>query len=280
MDFRARQRRLAAGVWNEAMLGIYDLEPGADRTIAEIERRRVELALLAAGEGAVAVGLAALQLHGCWALPRTWKARAVRASRRQGRGGAQNVDFTMTTADGRRAATVAWAIVQAVPHIDRLHLVAVLDWALNQGHIRSVDDVLRMGAGHRWIRKVRAWGVLADGRAESFLETWARLQCVDAGVPPTALQLEIRDAAGVVRARGDLAWLLRNGRWIVVEIDGASIHDKPESIRRDRRRQNWMVGGGDVTVLRYDATDLRDGVLPAEVQRYRDRLERSAEIAS
>ncbi|GMA33063.1 hypothetical protein GCM10025875_30550 [Litorihabitans aurantiacus] len=252
-----------------------DVEPYLERTIAERERREVEIALLASGDGAVAVGLAALRLHGCWALPRIWRARAVRRSRRRGRGGAQNDHFAVTTAGGRLAAVVLDAVVQALPHLDRLHLVAVLDWALNRGHLRSVDELVVRAAGHRGVARLREWGVLADGRAESFLETWARLQCVDAGIPPTTLQLPLLDVDGSVRARGDLAWRLPDGRWLVVEIDGVSIHDRPTSSRLDRRRQNWMVGERTV-VLRYDAEDLRRGLLPLEVRRTMRALTRAA----
>lgn len=265
VDFRARQRRLISAVWREPVSGVFDVEPAVERDIPAAERRAVELALIAAGEGSAAVGLAALRLHGCWSLPRTWTARAVRASRRRGKGGGQNDGFSITTAQGRRAATVAWAIVHALPHLDRLHLIGVLDWALHEGHIASVNQVVTLGARHRGIGKVREWGPLADGRAESFLETWARVQCIDAGLPPTTLQLPLRDIDGNVRARGDLAWQLPDGRWLVVEIDGASIHDAPGSVRRDRRRQNWMVGE-QVVVLRYDVTDLRQGLLPAEIR--------------
>lgn len=271
IDFRARQRRLAGASWREPVSGVFDVEPDAERDIAAVERRAVELALLAAGAGSVAVGLSALRLHGCWALPRTWTARAVRASRRRGKGRAQNDHFATTTAEGRSAATVAWAIVQALPHLGRLQLIGVLDWALHEGHISSVDDIATLGAGHRGVSKVREWGAAADGRAESFLETWARVQCIDAGLPPTTLQLPLRDVDGSVRARGDLAWRLPDGRWLVVEIDGSTIHDAPGSIRRDRRRQNWMVGER-VVVLRYDATDLRRGLLPAEIRQVMRQL--------
>lgn len=271
-DYRARKRRFDSGSWSQAAPGVIDTEPDVLREIAEKQRRQVEVALLAAGDGAVAVGLAALLLHGCWGLPTAWRARAVRDTRRRGRGGAQNHVFTTVTAGGRRASDVRSAILQVLPEVDRLHLVAILDWALHEGHIESVDALARLGSGRRWIRKLRGWGPLADGRAESILETWARLQCIDEGVPPTTLQLPIRDADGSVRARGDLAWRLPNGRWLVVEIDGAYEHDKPTTIRRDRHRQNWVVAGGVVTVLRYDASDLRAGVLAGEVRRFRAQL--------
>jgi hypothetical protein len=44
---------------------------------------------------------------------------------------------------------------------------------------------------------------------------------------------------------------------------------------RDRRRQNWMVGE-HVVVLRYDAADLRRGLLPAEIRRVIGRLSAGA----
>lgn len=285
LDHRYCARRAADGRWRRAGPAIWDTAPHRNRTIAEEERRAVELALLCAGSagddrlearGATAVGLAALCLHGCWALPRRWRALAVRGSRRQSPGCAQHDRFAVVLVKGRRAASIPWAILQALPRLDRLHLVAVLDWALGIGAIRSVEDLVRLGRGRRGVARLREWGHLADGRSGSLLETWARLQCTDHGLPPDTLQLEIRDDSGRIVALGDLAWRLDERRWLVVEIDGASIHDRAPSIRADRRRQNTVVGLGEVTILRYDAEDLlREGYVPRDIAQHRRRLSRA-----
>ena len=41
----------------------------------------------------------------------------------------------------------------------------------------------------------------------------------------------------------DLAWLLPDGRWLLVEIDGRSVHEAPAAVFADRARQNQLTTG-------------------------------------
>lgn len=269
IDSTARTRRFRLGLWDHVGPGIVDLEPGRERPLHEEHLRAIHLALLRAGPDAVAIGLSALLLHGCWGLPPQFQARAARADRAFRRGGtvAQHEVFTVVDVGGVRAASVGWAIIQALPELSVLHLVAVLDWALSSDALPSLDDLLRRARKRRGCRKLNAVLDLVDGRSESFLETWARLQCVDAGIPPDVLQLPIDQPGRPHPWRGDLAWRLAGGGWLVVEIDGAAVHDSPEALYADRARQNAITASGHVVVLRFTAADLRrGGYVPAQIR--------------
>ena len=105
-----------------------------------------------------------------------------------------------------------------------------------------------------------------DRRAESPLETFARLECVDAGVPPDDL-VEIRSSRGHLLGRGDLGWRLPHGRWLIAEIDGREFHERPDALLRDRSRQNALVSSGRVDILRFTATDLSTrAIVPSTVR--------------
>ncbi|MFF4877221.1 DUF559 domain-containing protein [Micromonospora sp. NPDC000668] len=102
-----------------------------------------------------------------------------------------------------------------------------------------------------------------DGRAQSPLETRARLRCVDGRVPPDALQLEVRDDDGYLLGIGDLGW---RGPRIIAEADGRDVHGSPEAAFADRRRQNRLVNAG-WTVLRFTWSDtLRPDYIPWTVR--------------
>ena len=73
----------------------------------------------------------------------------------------------------------------------------------------------------RGVHRTHEWWELSDGRAESPLETFGRLDCVDGGVPPDELQVRIHDAGGVLLGDGDLAVAAADGP-VVDRRDGRS----------------------------------------------------------
>lgn len=93
---------------------------------------------------------------------------------------------------------------------------------------------------------------------------------MDAGYPPDAVQLVIRDEHGRFLARADLAWFLSDGRVVPVELDGREEHSTPEAVFRDRTRQNRLVARG-ARMLRYTGRDVTRGVVVADVGRLLDR---------
>ena len=244
-------------------------------------RRAVWTALLALGpERGVAVGCGALALHGVQGLPLVIRPEAAlpRADGRAPRGGEPRggaVTRCFRTGDvvvvgGARVVVPALALAQAVCELDREHAVAVLDSAVQRGLVPGEDlsHVRALTRGRRGAARLADWWHLVDGRAQSPLETRARLQCVDAGVAPHDLQVPVRDGGGRVVARGDLGWLLADDRLLVAEIDGAGPHSTPDALFHDRRRQNEIVATGAVLV-RFTADDIRSGdVVPATIRRH------------
>ncbi|MCF4122361.1 endonuclease domain-containing protein [Antribacter sp. KLBMP9083] len=122
-----------------------------------------------------------------------------------------------------------------------------------------------------------AWFGEVDGRSESVLESFARLECVDAGVPPDDLQHEFFDESGRFLGRADLAWKLPGSRWLVVEIDGDEFHSSRMARSRDAERQNGLVSDGRIVVLRYTYDHLRHrGHVGEQVRSTLARLGRTA----
>lgn len=287
---RHRRRRLvASGRAQWAAQRVLDLARAVDGSVLtlhrgpdHVRRRAACLGLLAHGPDAVAVGACALALLGVQGLPPTIRPEVALpgGSARIQRDGIVVRRYRRAAptvrVDGFRVAAPAWALAQAVGGLDRRHGVAVVDSAL-QRRVVSADElaeVVRTGKGRSGSSRVRALLPLVDGRAQSPLETFARLQCVDAGIPPDDLQVPVQDSRGRVIAHGDLGWRLRRGRWLIVEIDGVGPHATPEALFADRARQNAMLATGRVDLLRFTAGDLaRPGLLPASVAAHRSQDE-------
>ncbi len=123
-------------------------------------------------------------------------------------------------------------------------------------------------AGRRGSARLRPLWSLVDGRAESPLETWARLRCIDEGLPPDELQVMLRASNGEFLARGDMGWRRDDGGWVVVEMDGRDVHSSPEAVFADRERQNRLLVEAKVTLLRFTGQDLgHRSAIPMAVRR-------------
>jgi len=234
--------------------------------------------MLAYGPDAIAVGACALALHGVAGLPLDIRPevalpRGTFGKDRDGIRVRQIVDVESTRFGDRRIATLTSALVTALPQLERQNAVAVMDDLVHRGRVSSAQLAHLSGRlrGRRGGADAIAWLALVDGRAESPLETFARLECVDAGVPPDALQVVITSRDGTFLGRGDLGWRLDDGRWLVAEIDGREFHELPQALLRDRSRQNAMLVRGHVDLLRFTSDDLatrgRVGRLVAEALR-------------
>ena len=140
--------------------------------------------------------------------------------------------------------------------------VVAMDAGLLAG--RTTVEELRVAAGAvaRWpgaARAVRA-AALADGRAESPLETRGRLRIVGAGFPTPALQVEIHADGrliGVVDAWFDHAA-------VTVEFDGRVKYSdpwrgrSPERVLWDEKRREDALRALDIRVVRITDADLGD----------------------
>jgi hypothetical protein len=147
----------------------------------------------------------------------------------------------------------------------RYAAVSVLDSALSQGLLTTecLATIPALIRGRRGAVAARGYLSEADGRAQSPLETRSRLRCVDGGVPPDVLQLQVRDDDGYLLGVGDLGW---RGPRVIAEADGQDAHGTPQAVYADRRRQNRLVNAG-WTILRFTWQDtLHPNYIPHTVR--------------
>lgn len=140
--------------------------------------------------------------------------------------------------------------------VDRYTAVCLLDSALNRGLVSPADlpGLTAANAGRPGCTRSLPWWGLADGRAQSPLETRVRLVCADGGVPPDDLQHPFYDDHGRLIAVGDLWW---RDRRLLVEADGRGPHERPDALLHDRRRQNALtLAHPGIRILRFTWADL------------------------
>lgn len=151
----------------------------------------------------------------------------------------------LITVDGRRVTSPAWTAVEVARTLRRPRALATLDAALRSGTC-SRADIWRAAieqSGRRGIVAVRNLIALADPRAESPMESEARLAMIDGNLPTPQLQYQLVDGNGELR-RLDFAW---PDQRVAVEYDGLDWHSGPDAMKRDRRRQaalgdiDWVV---------------------------------------
>jgi hypothetical protein len=151
----------------------------------------------------------------------------------------------LVTVGDRPATSPAWTAVEVARSLRRPRVLATLDAALRSGTCTRAElwRAAVQQAARRGIVAVRDLISLADGRAESPMESEARLAMIDGGLPIPELQYEIVDGNGELR-RVDFAW--PDAR-VAVEYDGLDWHSGADAMRRDRRRTaalmdvGWMV---------------------------------------
>ena len=267
------------GRWRRAMLGVLDtgISPARDDDRLDRDRRRGAIVGPLAFPGSVATGLASLVLQGAQGAPRrvppevTFPDGTPRRSNKPVRIRREELRRWVVV-DGVPCVPADLALAQAVPELGRSDAVALMDSAryrrlVTDDEFHQACDAAR---GRRGAARSRAWWDESDGRAESPIESRARLACVDAGYPPDAVQLVIHDENGTFLARPDLAWFLPDGRVVPVELDGREEHSTPEAVFRDRTRQNRLVVRG-ARMLRFTGRDFTRGAVVAEVGQLLDR---------
>lgn len=264
------------GEWIREARGVYQTRVPLPKANAwEAAHRRAKwLALLTGPADAIPVGLTALAVHEVWGLPLDLPPQVSFAGRHtSGPGGVRVRQFArpgeVVRVDGREVAAVPTALIQALPEVGRDLAVVLLDNCLNRKKLSSteLDEVRRGVRGRRGAARLHEVWPLVDGRAESPLETRARLRCIDADIPPDDLQRDIVDARGAFLGRGDLLWRRRKGGWILVEMDGLDEHEVPGAVYHDRHRQNGIARKADgVMLLRYTGVDSRSGRLVRELR--------------
>ncbi|MBM0256213.1 type IV toxin-antitoxin system AbiEi family antitoxin domain-containing protein [Micromonospora sp. 4G55] len=166
---------------------------------------------------------------------------------------------------GVPATTPLRTLADVILRADRYAAVSALDSGLHRQLVTGADlsSIPALIAGRRGAVAARSHLAEADGRAQSPLETRTRLRCVDGGVPPDALQLEVRDHDGYLLGIGDLGW--RAAR-LIAEADGHDPHRTPQAVYEDRARQNRLINAG-WRILRFTWSDtLRPDYIPYTVK--------------
>jgi hypothetical protein len=158
----------------------------------------------------------------------------------------QRTGALLSQVHGRLVTAPAWTAVEVARMLRRPRALAALDAAL---HVRActaseLEVAVREQKGRRGIVRVREMLVHADGRAESPMESEARLVFIDHGLPLPELQYEIVDHCGDLW-RVDFAWLDAK---IVAEYDSMEWHANPAMWKRDRLKVSRLKDCGWTTV--------------------------------
>jgi len=187
----------------------------------------------------------------------------------------QRVGAPLRRVRGRLATTPAWTAVEIARTLRRPRALATLDAALHVGActVGELDAAVREQKGRRGIVAVRGLLPLADGRAESPMESEMRLVLLDRGVPIPELQHEIVDRTGKLW-RVDFAW---PDVKLAAEYDSQQWHANPAAFAHDRIKVARLQECGWTTVAAV-ADDIR--IHPEDLVRhlfeYLDRPARPA----
>jgi hypothetical protein len=135
---------------------------------------------------------------------------------------------------GRLATAPAWTAVEVARTLRRPRCLATLDAALRSGACTAAElaEAVADQKGRRGIVSVRELLAFADPRAESPMESEARLVFIDGGLPLPELQYEIVDRHGRLW-RVDFAW---PDAMVIAEYDSEEWHANPDAFKHDRMK--------------------------------------------
>lgn len=172
----------------------------------------------------------------------------------------QRVGAPLQRVDGRLATAPAWTAIEVARTLWRPRALATLDTALRVGACTTaeLEAAILEQKGRRGIVKVRELAGYADGRAESEMESEARLVFIDGGLPQPELQYEIVDRCGDLW-RVDFAWPEAR---LVAEYDSIDWHMGPKALLHDRLKTarlqecGWLSVPMTVSDVRHDPSGL------------------------
>jgi hypothetical protein len=177
----------------------------------------------------------------------------------------QRVGAPLQRVAGRLATAPAWTAIEVARTLRRPRALATLDAALHSMRCTraELESAVREQKGRRGIVAVRELLEHVDGRAESGMESEARLVMIDYGLPMPELQYEIRTLDGTVY-RVDFAWPEHR---VVAEYESIDWHSGRFEMIRDKKRYADFQDLG-LTVIPIVVDDVR-----REPWRLADRLE-------
>lgn len=222
---------LSSGAWVRVRRGVYSTREHLNATDSRHAVDCLALLLELGRPGAVISHASAARL---WGIPvRRHHATPLRLT--DPTGWRRGRDFRMAQAPLRPGEVVERGplaftsaprtLIDCAREWDLEDAVVAMDAALLAGRV-TPEELARAAAGiHHWPGAPRAAraACLADGRAESPLETRGRLRLVGAGLTPSALQVEIRAAGRLVGVVD--AWF--DDAAVAVEFDGKVKYTDP-----------------------------------------------------
>jgi hypothetical protein len=158
----------------------------------------------------------------------------------------QRIGAPLRKIHGRLVTSPAWTAVEIARTLRRPRALAILDAAVHAECCTPADlsAAVAEQKGRRGIVHVRELVQLADGRAESPMESEARLVFIDGGLPLPDLQYEIIDRHGKLW-RVDFAW---PDDKVLAEYDSVEWHANPEGWKHDRMKTARLQECGWTTV--------------------------------
>jgi hypothetical protein len=160
----------------------------------------------------------------------------------------------LTIVNGIEVTTVARTLLDVARSRPSLSSVAAIDAALHAGQV-EVDELLDVARFCRnWpgIRKARRAIALADGRAESPLESVSRLVFRWLQLPPPDLNPGVYDEFGNFIGRTDFYW---DEFGVAGEADGRGKYDGRDVLTREKVRQEGLEDT-ELYVVRWGWTDI------------------------
>jgi hypothetical protein len=146
----------------------------------------------------------------------------------------QRVGAQLQRVAGRLATAPGWTAVEVARELHRPRALAILDAALHSMWCSRADleKAIREQKGRRGIVAVRELFQYADARAESAMESEARLVMIDHGLPLPELQYEISGRDGELW-RVDFAW---PDVRVAAEYESVEWHVGRAEMLKDKRR--------------------------------------------
>jgi hypothetical protein len=143
--------------------------------------------------------------------------------------------------------TVARTVADLARTLPFMDAVVVADSALNQEKATKPELLLALGQGKGWpgVRQARRALEFADERAESPLESAARVVFAEAGLAPPELQVTIQGEQEQFAARVDFLWRARK---VIAEADGLVKYNDRKDLLKERERDHQLREAGYTTV--------------------------------
>lgn len=158
----------------------------------------------------------------------------------------QRIGAPIQLVASRPATEPAWTAIEVARQVPRPRALATLDAAIHSGWCTRSDLQLAADrqSGRRGIVAVRALLAHVDGRAESPMESEARLAMLDHGLPRPELQYPIRGVDGQ-SWRVDFAW---PDVRVAAEYDSIEWHAGRVEMLRDKARFAGVQDAGWIVI--------------------------------